>query len=131
MHVHFIAAIDGPSVESCDTPAPECPALPIADKRISLEKSRALLRSASYKAVSEVTGAKSPQKYDVDQLSAVNFPFENAIFEGGGVKGIAYVGAIKVSLQVVMWWSIQVVNLFTDSSASFFAFQYLFITFPH
>ena len=29
------------------------------------------------------------------------FPFENLVFEGGGSKGIAYVGAIKVCCQII------------------------------
>ena len=32
----------------------------------------------------------------VTNLEQYEFPFENIVFEGGGAKGLAYVGAIQV-----------------------------------
>lgn len=33
---------------------------------------------------------------DVKDISHYKFPFENLVLEGGGVKGVAYVGLLKV-----------------------------------
>lgn len=71
--------------------------LPLKDKRITIEGSIGLLSQASSKALSDLqqdTGTTLPSLKD---LADFTFPFENAVFEGGGVKGIAYVGAVKVS----------------------------------
>ncbi len=32
-----------------------------------------------------------------EELSGYEFPFENLVFEAGGAKGIAYIGAVRVS----------------------------------
>ncbi|KAF6026560.1 hypothetical protein EB796_015131 [Bugula neritina] len=53
-----------------------------------------ILQNASSKALIEL--ASTDLAVSVDELSTFTFPFENAVFEGGGVKGIAYVGAVKV-----------------------------------
>lgn len=34
-------------------------------------------------------------------INAYEFPFENLVFEGGGNKGLAYCGAVKVSCYFV------------------------------
>lgn len=33
-----------------------------------------------------------------EELSGYEFPFENIVFEAGGAKGIAYIGALRVSI---------------------------------
>lgn len=71
-------------------------ALPLADKRVSIESARTLLSRASSKALTDlITGDNAP---NLLRLSKCSFPFENAVFEGGGVKGITYIGAIKVCI---------------------------------
>ena len=35
---------------------------------------------------------------DTDNLKDLNYPFQNIVLEGGGSKGLAYVGALEVSL---------------------------------
>ncbi|KAF6026292.1 hypothetical protein EB796_015397 [Bugula neritina] len=67
--------------------------LPLADKKVTVDGSRRLLQNASSKALIEL--ASTDLAVSVDELSTFTFPFENAVFEGGGVKGIAYVGAVK------------------------------------
>ncbi|KAF6026289.1 hypothetical protein EB796_015405 [Bugula neritina] len=49
--------------------------LPLADKKVTL--------------------ASTDLAASVDELSTFTLLFENTVFEGGGVKGIAYVGAVK------------------------------------
>lgn len=39
-------------------------------------------------------------KVDVDIFNNFNFPMENLVFEGGGNKGMAYVGTLKVFRQL-------------------------------
>jgi len=36
------------------------------------------------------------QKEEFDENKKYKYPFENLVFQGGGVKGIAYCGLIKV-----------------------------------
>lgn len=70
--------------------------LPLKDKRITIEGSRCLLAQASSKAqldLQQDAGVSVPGLRDIAKFT---FPLENAVFEGGGVKGIAYVGAVKV-----------------------------------
>lgn len=69
--------------------------LPLKDKRITIEGSRRLLLRASTNALSTLNGAER-QLPGLDELAHFEFPFQNGVFEGGGVKGIAYVGAVKV-----------------------------------
>jgi len=66
--------------------------LPLADKKVTVDGSRRLLQNAFSKALIEL--ASTDLAASVDELSTFTFPFENAVFEGGGVKGIAYVGAV-------------------------------------
>ena len=68
--------------------------LPLADDRISHTEAINLLAEAKSRALSDLTMAGFVPK--VDKMAAFDFPFENAAFEGGGVKGIAYIGALKV-----------------------------------
>lgn len=35
---------------------------------------------------------------DIDNLKDLNYPFQNIVLEGGGSKGLAYIGALEVSL---------------------------------
>ena len=35
-------------------------------------------------------------KINMDELKNFDFPFENLVLEGGGNKGVAYVGTIQV-----------------------------------
>ena len=35
-------------------------------------------------------------KYDTDSLKDFSYPFTNIVLEGGGSKGLAYVGALQV-----------------------------------
>ena len=35
-------------------------------------------------------------EYDTDSLKDFNYPFTNIVLEGGGSKGLAYVGALQV-----------------------------------
>ena len=44
---------------------------------------------------------------DTDNLKDLNYPFQNIVLEGGGSKGLAYVGALEVSLIFVhfSFWS--------------------------
>ena len=44
------------------------------------------------------TVADDLQAVDDDIFKNYDFPFENLVFEGGGNKGMAYVGALRVSL---------------------------------
>ena len=36
--------------------------------------------------------------YDTDSLKDFNYPFTNIVLEGGGSKGLAYVGALQVHI---------------------------------
>ena len=38
------------------------------------------------------------EEQDIDKLKDLNYPFQNIVLEGGGSKGLAYVGALEVSL---------------------------------
>ena len=42
-------------------------------------------------------GATMLTEEERQELSAYEYPFENVALEGGGVKGSAYIGAIRVS----------------------------------
>ena len=35
------------------------------------------------------------QSFEQEVVVATDYPFKNLVFEGGGVKGIAYIGAIE------------------------------------
>ena len=37
------------------------------------------------------------EEQDIDNLKDLNYPFQNIVLEGGGSKGLAYVGALEVS----------------------------------
>ena len=37
------------------------------------------------------------EEFDMDKLKEYDFPFTNIVLEGGGSKGMAYVGALQVS----------------------------------
>ncbi len=37
-----------------------------------------------------------------DRLTKYDFPFENLVFEGGGVKGLSFCGALKVGTIVLI-----------------------------
>ena len=37
-----------------------------------------------------------PETFDYEILRNFNFPFENIVFEGGGIKGLSYAGALMV-----------------------------------
>ena len=37
------------------------------------------------------------------ELQSYDFPFENLAFEGGGSKGMAYVGVVRVSSVAQFW----------------------------
>ena len=45
--------------------------------------------SSSHDDVDHRASKVRPEDYD--------FPFENLVFEGGGMKGLAYCGAVRVS----------------------------------
>ena len=36
------------------------------------------------------------EEFDMDKLKEYDFPFTNIVLEGGGSKGMAYVGALQV-----------------------------------
>ena len=37
---------------------------------------------------------------DKDEIAKYEYPFENLVFEGGGAKGLAYCGVIRVSVKL-------------------------------
>ena len=69
-------------------------ALPLADKKVSITEAQDLLMQSKSNALQDLSVAGLTPS--LEELSSVNFVFENVVFEGGGVKGIAYVGAVKV-----------------------------------
>lgn len=83
--------------------------LPIADKRVNVEDTQHLLEMASRKALFSLMD--SNYELNLNLLCNIKLPFENAVFEGGGVKGIAYIGAMKAGLMGLnhciiesSWW---------------------------
>ena len=42
------------------------------------------------------TKNKDENKDDLDELKGYDYPFTNIVMEGGGSKGMAYVGALQV-----------------------------------
>ena len=42
------------------------------------------------------TKNKDENKDDLEELKGYEYPFTNLVMEGGGSKGMAYVGALKV-----------------------------------
>lgn len=46
--------------------------------------------------------------YEEDIYKGFTFPFENLVFEGGGNKGMAYVGALQVFSQFMLLFSVVV-----------------------
>ena len=46
-----------------------------------------------------------------EHLKKYQFPFENIIFEGGGVKGLAYAGALRVSEIIIISWYHDILSL--------------------
>lgn len=69
--------------------------LPLADKRVNVADSRRLLSDSKANVLSGFATIDSAP--NLTELAEYEFLFENAVFEGGGVKGIAYIGALKVS----------------------------------
>lgn len=82
---------DDPTQGEGDT---ETNQIPIADKHVTIKKSHGILSRASGEALAEITATGNGPNFE--ELVRYDFQFENAVFEGGGVKGISYIGAVKV-----------------------------------
>ncbi|XP_072015107.1 uncharacterized protein [Amphiura filiformis] len=53
------------------------------------------------------TGATMLTDEEKEELSGYDYPFENVAFEGGGNKGSAYIGAIRVLEEIGVWKNIR------------------------
>jgi len=93
-HMNLCSVSRTPSTQT--EPLPTTP-LPLADKKVTVHMSRGLLSRASENALKDLLSTETSL---MDQLAKHEYPFENAVFEGGGVKGIAYIGAVKVSAPI-------------------------------
>ena len=76
-----------PSLKTCNTALETV----LSSAGILLSSLASLSSSQLFSAV-----ADDPGFVDQDIFTNYVFPFENLIFEGGGNKGMAYVGALKV-----------------------------------
>jgi hypothetical protein len=71
------------------------------EKALSVPIFTFLLRMGSIfsrEVFAEELFSKIVDEADYEGLS-LDYGFENLVFEGGGPKGVAYIGAMKVSLQ--------------------------------
>lgn len=61
---------------------------------MTVEGAKAILKNAAKAALKDFNACNDSSLDILEELTQYQFPFEDAVFEGGGV---AYVGAVKVS----------------------------------
>ena len=76
------------------------------NKKATLDPSNLVNAAALLGSIGSLKAAEKTEKVvrsppEQELYEGFPFPFENLVFEGGGNKGMAYVGALQVGIKIV------------------------------